>query len=58
MLKRFKSQKTRPEAPTSKNIVTMNPDLSFTSGKPPTFMPKIEEMTPAGRNTVVTIVSG
>ncbi|MGD9399737.1 MAG: hypothetical protein PVI10_09135 [Methyloceanibacter sp.] len=43
MPKRFNSQKTRPEAPTSKNIVTMNPDLSFTSGKPPTFMPIVHE---------------
>jgi hypothetical protein len=45
MPNRFKSQNTMPKAPTSKNIVTINPDLSFTSGKPPTFMPKIEEIT-------------
>lgn len=32
----------------SKNIVTINPDRSVVSGKPPTFMPKIEEIALAG----------
>ena len=47
MPSRFKIKIAKPEAPISICMVTMTPERSCANGKPPTFIPTIDGMTPA-----------
>jgi hypothetical protein len=47
MPSRFKIKNAKPDAPISISMVTMKPERSCANGKPPTFIPTIDGMTPA-----------
>ena len=47
MPSRFKIKNAKPDAPISISMVTMKPERSCANGKPPTFIPTIDGMTPS-----------